>query len=81
MTYQVLSLKWRPQNFEDVIGQEHISITLSNMFVAVDNNFVFMSPIPFFCCFLIILYTSVAVRPPPYMKYFALLLFILSDVV
>ncbi|MEE8437374.1 MAG: DNA polymerase III subunit gamma/tau, partial [Candidatus Neomarinimicrobiota bacterium] len=32
MTYQVLSLKWRPQSFEDVIGQEHVTRTLSNAF-------------------------------------------------
>lgn len=30
MTYQVLARKWRPQVFEDVIGQEHITQTLTN---------------------------------------------------
>jgi len=30
MTYQVLARKWRPQLFEDVIGQEHITQTLMN---------------------------------------------------
>jgi DNA polymerase-3 subunit gamma/tau len=28
--YQVLARKWRPQRFEDVIGQEHITRTLRN---------------------------------------------------
>ncbi|MBD3307385.1 DNA polymerase III subunit gamma/tau, partial [candidate division KSB3 bacterium] len=30
MTYQVLARKWRPQRFEDVIGQEHITDVLMN---------------------------------------------------
>lgn len=30
MTYQVLARKWRPQLFQDVIGQEHITQTLIN---------------------------------------------------
>lgn len=30
MTYQVLSLKWRPRRFEDVIGQDHIVRSLQN---------------------------------------------------
>lgn len=32
MSYQVLSLKWRPQSFEDVIGQDHVTQTLINAF-------------------------------------------------
>ncbi|MCX6909125.1 MAG: AAA family ATPase, partial [Verrucomicrobia bacterium] len=28
--YQVLARKWRPQQFDDVIGQEHITQTLVN---------------------------------------------------
>ena len=32
MTYKVLSLKWRPQSFSDVIGQDHIINTLINSF-------------------------------------------------
>ncbi|MGD9731630.1 MAG: DNA polymerase III subunit gamma/tau [Desulfamplus sp.] len=35
MSYKVLALKYRPQNFEDVIGQEHVTITLSN---AITSN-------------------------------------------
>ncbi|MCK4813690.1 MAG: DNA polymerase III subunit gamma/tau [Candidatus Marinimicrobia bacterium] len=30
MSHQVISLKYRPQQFEDVIGQEHITVTLKN---------------------------------------------------
>ena len=30
MPYEVLARKWRPQTFEDVIGQEHITHTLTN---------------------------------------------------
>ena len=30
MAYLVLARKWRPQNFTDLIGQEHVSQTLAN---------------------------------------------------
>ena len=30
MAYLVLARKWRPQNFNDLIGQEHVSQTLAN---------------------------------------------------
>ncbi len=30
MSYEVLARKWRPQIFEDVIGQEHVTQTLAN---------------------------------------------------
>ncbi len=30
MSYQVIARKWRPQNFEDVVFQEHVSRTLQN---------------------------------------------------
>src|SRR5437016_3552605 len=30
MSYQVLARKYRPQNFSDVIGQEHVTRTLQN---------------------------------------------------
>ncbi|MCF7839064.1 MAG: DNA polymerase III subunit gamma/tau, partial [Candidatus Marinimicrobia bacterium] len=30
MTYEVLARKWRPQQFKDVIGQEHVTRTLEN---------------------------------------------------
>ena len=32
MPYQVLSLKWRPQTFTDLVGQKHVSQTLINAF-------------------------------------------------
>ena len=35
MSYLVLARKWRPQKFEDVCSQEHITVTLSN---AIKNN-------------------------------------------
>ena len=46
MAYQVLSLKWRPKNFEDVIGQKHVSITLSNAIKLhrVAHAFTFSGP-------------------------------------
>ena len=34
-TYQVLARKWRPQQFDDVIGQEHVTRTLKN---AISEN-------------------------------------------
>src|SRR5690606_8870189 len=30
MSYQVIARKWRPQLFEDVTGQEHVTQTLRN---------------------------------------------------
>ncbi len=35
MTYQILSRKWRPQGFDDVVGQEHVTRTLMN---AITSN-------------------------------------------
>lgn len=35
MAYQVTARKWRPQLFDDVVGQEHITATLKN---AIKNN-------------------------------------------
>ena len=32
MSYKVLSLKWRPQTFEDIVGQDHVTKTLINAF-------------------------------------------------
>lgn len=34
MSYRVLALKYRPQTFQDVIGQEHVTTTLSNAIAA-----------------------------------------------
>ncbi len=30
MSYQVIARKWRPQSFTDVVGQNHITQTLTN---------------------------------------------------
>ena len=30
MSYQVLSRKWRPQRFDEIVGQVHITRTLQN---------------------------------------------------
>ncbi|MFC1480707.1 DNA polymerase III subunit gamma/tau [Candidatus Neomarinimicrobiota bacterium] len=35
MSYQVLSRKWRPQSFQDLIGQQHVAKTLQN---AIDRG-------------------------------------------
>ncbi len=34
MSYQVLALKYRPQTFDDVVGQEHVTTTLTNAITA-----------------------------------------------
>ena len=30
MSYQILSLKWRPASFDQIVGQDHITQTLKN---------------------------------------------------
>jgi DNA polymerase III subunit gamma/tau len=35
MSYQVIARKWRPQTFEDLVGQQHVTETLAN---AIKNN-------------------------------------------
>ena len=30
MSYQVLARKWRPQNFQELVGQEHVQRALVN---------------------------------------------------
>jgi DNA polymerase-3 subunit gamma/tau len=35
MSYQVIARKWRPQTFEDLVGQGHVTETLAN---AIGNN-------------------------------------------
>jgi len=46
MTYKVLSLKWRPQSFQDVVGQKHITQTLSNAFKLnrIAQGYMFAGP-------------------------------------
>src|SRR5213593_643465 len=35
MSYQVIARKWRPQRFEDLVGQQHVTETLKN---AIKND-------------------------------------------
>lgn len=46
MSYVVLARKWRPQQFEDVLGQEHVTQTLSNAIRAdrIAHAFLFSGP-------------------------------------
>ena len=46
MTYKVLSLKWRPQSFEDIIGQDHVSKTLLNSIKLnrIGQGYIFTGP-------------------------------------
>ncbi len=46
MSYQVLARKWRPQVFEDVVGQGHITRTLQNAIVTnrLAHAFLFSGP-------------------------------------
>ena len=46
MTYKVLSLKWRPQSFQDVVGQNHITQTLINAFQQnrIAQGYIFAGP-------------------------------------
>ena len=46
MAYKVLSLKWRPQTFEDVVGQEHVTHTLINAFKQdrIAQGYIFTGP-------------------------------------
>jgi DNA polymerase-3 subunit gamma/tau len=46
MQYQVLARKWRPQNFYELVGQEHVSRTLLNALQSgrVAHAFLFSGP-------------------------------------
>ena len=46
MTYKVLSLKWRPQTFADIAGQDHITQTLVNAFKQdrIAQGYLFTGP-------------------------------------
>ena len=46
MSYQVLFRKWRPQRFEEIIGQTHVSRTLKNAITLdrVAHGFLFFGP-------------------------------------
>ena len=46
MAYQVTARKWRPQKFDDVVGQEHITATLKNAIKTgrIAHAFLFTGP-------------------------------------
>jgi len=46
MTYQVIARKYRPQRFSDVVGQEHVTTTLTNAILQnrVAHAFLFCGP-------------------------------------
>ena len=46
MSYLVLSLKYRPQTFDEVVGQEHITQTLTNAFKKdrISQGYLFTGP-------------------------------------
>jgi len=46
MEYQVLARKWRPQQFADVVGQEHVTTTLKNAIARnrVAHAYLFTGP-------------------------------------
>ena len=46
MSYKVLSLKWRPNTFNEVIGQDHVTKALSNAIKLdrVAHAFTFSGP-------------------------------------
>ena len=46
MAYKVLSLKWRPQSFKDVVGQDHVTQTLVNAFKQnrIGQGYIFTGP-------------------------------------
>ena len=46
MVYQILSLKWRPKTFSEVVGQDHIVVTLSKAFKSgqIAQGFMFTGP-------------------------------------
>ena len=46
MSYEVLAQKWRPQSFQDVVGQAHVITTLQNQIVSnrVGHAYLFWGP-------------------------------------
>jgi DNA polymerase-3 subunit gamma/tau len=46
MAYLVLARRWRPQQFSDIIGQDHVSQTLSNSIKSerIAHSFIFAGP-------------------------------------
>jgi DNA polymerase-3 subunit gamma/tau len=46
MAYEVLARKWRPQQFDDVVGQDHVTRTLKNAIASgrVAHAYLFVGP-------------------------------------
>ena len=46
MSYQVLARRWRPQTFDDIVGQEHVTTTLANALAKgrVAHAYLFTGP-------------------------------------
>ena len=46
MSYQVLSRKWRPQSFGDVVGQVHVTQTIQNAIKLerIGHGYIFTGP-------------------------------------
>ena len=46
MAYEVLARKWRPKQFEDVVGQDHVTRTLRNAIESgrIAHAFLFVGP-------------------------------------
>ena len=46
MAYEVLARKWRPQQFDDVVGQEHVARTLKNAIASgrIAHAYLFVGP-------------------------------------
>jgi len=46
MSYEVLTQKWRPQKFSDVVGQEHVITTLKNQILndQIGHAYIFHGP-------------------------------------
>ncbi len=46
MAYEVLARKWRPQQFDDVVGQDHVTQTLKNAITSdrIHHAYLFVGP-------------------------------------
>ena len=46
MAYKALYRQWRPQDFEGLIGQEHVSVTLKNAILSgrISHAYLFTGP-------------------------------------
>src|SRR5580693_7171625 len=46
MSYQVIARKWRPQTFDDVVGQDHVVRTLKNAIThgRIAHAYIFVGP-------------------------------------